>query len=85
MAYDLEHDLRSLLSRESGRDAFAVSLEEDVLEALAFDSLDKLELISTVEQHFDILIPDERISEIRTISDLLSVVAEPRSSPSQAA
>lgn len=48
--------------------------EETVISELAIDSLGMLEIIGSMERELKIQIPDESLSGIRTIRDLLDVV-----------
>lgn len=48
--------------------------ESTVISALAIDSLGMLEIIGSLERHLNIQIPDENLSGITKICDLLDVV-----------
>ena len=48
------------------------SLEND----LGFDSLDRVEIIMGVEEHFDISVPDSRADVTNTVADIVSGVME---------
>ena len=41
---------------------------------LNFDSLDKVEIVMELEEHFDISVPDEVADEIRTVGDIVNGV-----------
>lgn len=49
-------------------------LEGTVISELAIDSLGMLEIIGSLERQLRIQIPDESLTGLRTISDLLDVV-----------
>jgi acyl carrier protein len=49
-------------------------VEEMVISELAIDSLGMLEIIGSLERNLRIQIPDESLSGVRTIKDLLDVV-----------
>jgi acyl carrier protein len=49
-------------------------LESTVISELAIDSLGMLEIIGSLERQMRIQIPDESLTGLRTISDLLDVV-----------
>jgi acyl carrier protein len=55
--------------------------ESSVISELAIDSLGMLEIIGSLERSLRIQIPDESLTDLHTISDLLDVV-EKRSSAS---
>jgi acyl carrier protein len=49
-------------------------LESTVISELAIDSLGMLEIIGSLERQLRVQIPDESLTGLRTISDLLDVV-----------
>ena len=51
---------------------------EDVLVDLGIDSLGSVELVFDIESEFGIEIPDEKLVLLKTIGDVLDVVAAPR-------
>ena len=57
-----------------GMPGAALSLHTHITSELGADSLDRIELITTVEEYFEIQIPKENISEIETIEDLVESV-----------
>jgi acyl carrier protein len=46
----------------------------DIVEDLGADSLDIAELMTNLEEEFDIVITDESISEARTVGDIAAFV-----------
>jgi len=69
-----ESDLRELLSEMSGKDAWAVEADADLVRELGLDSLAGLRMLARIESHFDMRFPDERLSEIRTVRQILAVI-----------
>ena len=57
-------------------DEGAVTLEANLKEDLDADSLDAVELIMAVEEEFDIEIPDDKASEIKTVQDIVDYIKE---------
>ena len=55
-------------------DEDAVTLEANLKEALDADSLDAVELIMAVEEEFDIEIPDDKATEIKTVQDIVDYI-----------
>ena len=58
----------------SSRRTFTTSMESMVISELAIDSLGILEIIGSLERRLRIQIPDESLSGIQTIRDLLDEV-----------
>lgn len=57
-------------------DEEAVVLEASLKEDLEADSLDAVELIMAVEEEFDIEIPDEKATEMKTVKDIVTFIEE---------
>ena len=64
----MEKKLAELLKRESGKEDISPATRFD---DLVDDSLEFLQLMLTVQQHLGIEVPDEAISRINTVADLL--------------
>ena len=55
-------------------DATALDPAADVFEALGIDSVQVLELLSELELEFDIEIPDYELRDVKTFTELATVV-----------
>ena len=53
-----------------------LGVEEDanIQDDLGADSLDIVDLIQTIEDEYDLSIPDEAIEEIKTVNDIVNYV-----------
>ncbi|OLR56344.1 acyl carrier protein [Hornefia porci] len=49
--------------------------EARIAEDLSIDSLDAVELVMALEEEFDIKIPDEELSNMKTVQDIADCVA----------
>ena len=76
---ELDVALRGLLAELSRADTTSINTDEDLREALDLDSLAALRMLASVEKHFDVRFPDERLSDLRTIGVLLDAIADARS------
>jgi acyl carrier protein len=66
--------LRDMASTRFGKDLSGVTAETDFFEALGIDSFQAMELLTEVEETFDIEIPDYELQGIRTFSALAGVI-----------
>ena len=51
-----------------------VTTEANIQDDLGADSLDVVDLITTIEDEFDISIPDEAVEEIKTVGDIVNYI-----------
>lgn len=55
-------------------DADKVTAEANITEDLGADSLDVVDLVMSIEEEFDIEIPDEAVEKIKTVGDIVSYI-----------
>lgn len=51
-----------------------VTMEADLIEDLGADSLDLVDLVMSIEDEFDVEVPDEAIENIKTIGDAVKFI-----------
>jgi acyl carrier protein len=66
----LESRIRSLVADQLGVDISEVIPGANILDDLGADSLDVVELVMSLEDAFDIEVPDEVVEGMRTIGDI---------------
>jgi acyl carrier protein len=71
---DIEQALRKILSG-SVDSSVDLASETDFVSDLGLESIQVLEFIMEVEEHFDIAIDLESLSDVRTVGELTKVVA----------
>ena len=52
----------------------AVTMEASVTEDLGADSLDVVDLVMSIEESFDVEIPDEEVENIKTVGDIVKYI-----------
>lgn len=60
------------------KDATVLSAEGDVFESLGIDSVQVLSLLSELETHFDVEVPDYELREVRTFKQLAEAIERRR-------
>ncbi len=70
MANDLSGRIQSIVTEQLGVESSEVTKDASILDDLGADSLDVVELVMTLEEAFDIEIPDDAVEEMRTIGDI---------------
>lgn len=53
-----------------------VTLEASIIDDLGADSLDVVDLIMSLEEEFEIEIPDEDVEHMKTVGDIVKYVEE---------
>jgi len=66
--------LRTLAVARFGERAASLAPDDDLFEALAIDSLQALDLLTDLEQAFDIEIPDYELQGVTTLGGFAQVV-----------
>lgn len=77
---DIEIRVREVLHQALGTEAAAASLEA-TMDDLGADSLDRLEISLELEIAFDIALSDEEGENVRTVGDMVTLVAGKLSVP----
>ena len=75
MEATMQDRLRQLVSSQLGVEFDEVVEDARILDDLGADSLDVVELVMTLEEAFDIVVPDEDIEGMQTIGDVQSYLA----------
>ncbi len=75
MSTDLAERLRSIVANQLGVEQTEVVPEARILDDLGADSLDVVELVMALEESFDIVVPDEDVEGLETVSDVEAYVS----------
>ena len=70
MGDSLETKVRNILAEQLGVDLGEVTPDARILDDLGADSLDVVEMVMSIEEAFDIEVPDEDVEDLRTVSDV---------------
>lgn len=52
----------------------AVTMEASITDDLGADSLDVVDLVMSIEESFDVEIPDEEVENIKTVGDIVKYI-----------
>ena len=66
--------LKDIIADQLSVDADEVTMDSNIQDDLGADSLDVVDLITTIEDEFDISIPDEAVEEIKTVGDIVNYI-----------
>lgn len=73
MAFD---KIKEIIVEQLGVEESAVEMDTNLMKDLEADSLDAVEIIMAIEDHFEIEIPDEDAEKFQTVGDLVKYVEE---------
>ncbi len=66
--------LKDIIAEQLSVEADEVNLDSNIQDDLGADSLDVVDLITTIEDEFDHSIPDEAVEEIKTVGDIVNYI-----------
>lgn len=66
--------LKDLIVDQLSVDADTITMESSITDDLGADSLDVVDLITNIEDEFDISIPDEAVENIKTVGDIANYI-----------
>ncbi|MFM7642379.1 MAG: acyl carrier protein [Cyanobium sp.] len=73
---EIFEQVRGIVAEQLSVDAAEVKPESHFQNDLGADSLDTVELVMALEEHFDIEIPDEAAEGITTVGDAVTYIQE---------
>ena len=68
--------VREILMEQLDVEESVVTMEAAILDDLGADSLDIVDLVMSLEDEFDMEIPDEEIESIKTVGDIVHFIEE---------
>ncbi len=66
--------IKAILADQLDADEDAITMETDIAADLGADSLDVVELIMSIEDEFEVEVPDEKIEGIKTVGDIVNYI-----------
>ena len=68
--------VRDILVDQLDVEEGAVTMEASIIDDLGADSLDVVDLVMTLEDEFDMEIPDEDVENVRTVGDIVKYLED---------
>ena len=66
--------IKEILAEQLDADSDEMTMDTNIARDLGADSLDVVELLMSIEDEFEVEIPDEEIENIKTIGDLTEYI-----------
>jgi acyl carrier protein len=74
MANDIEAKVKSIIADQLGVSEDEIKPTSSFIEDLGADSLDIVELVMSMEEEFEVEIPDEEAENIKTVADAVNYI-----------
>lgn len=72
----VENRLLELIAERFQRDRNSLSPEDDIFASLEINSLQTVELITELEEHFGVELPDYELQRVKTFAQLAEVIQQ---------
>ena len=68
--------IKAILSEQLDVEEQKITMDSVITDDLGADSLDLVDLLMSLEDEFDVDVPDEDVEKIRTVGDLVRYIEE---------
>ncbi|MGN1320760.1 MAG: acyl carrier protein [Acutalibacteraceae bacterium] len=68
--------MKQILAEQLDADIESITLETDIQDDLGADSLDVVEMLMSIEDEFEIEIPDDQIENLKTVGNVVDYITE---------
>ena len=68
--------MKQILAEQLDADIDSITLETDIQDDLGADSLDVVEMLMSIEDEFEIEIPDEKIESLKTVGQVVEYIQD---------
>ena len=65
-----------LISKQLNRPAEEIALDKEIVKDLGADSLDVVEMLMSLEEEFEISVPEEDAVNIKTVGDIVKLIEQ---------
>ena len=65
-----------LISKQLNRPVEEITLDKEIVKDLGADSLDVVEMLMSLEEEFNITVPEEDAVNIKTVGDIIKLIEE---------
>lgn len=68
--------VRTILAEQLELDENDITMETNILDDLEADSLDFVEMVTTIEDEFNLVITDEKVGDFKTVRQVVEFLKE---------
>ena len=73
---DIEMEVKQIIADQLNKHIDDIKLTADIVKDLGADSLDLVEIVMALEDHFKITVPDEETGDLRTTESIVNKIKE---------
>jgi len=66
--------VKKMLAEQLNIDESTITMDSEIIADLKADSLDVFQMLMSLEEEFDISVPDEKAQELKKISDIVKYI-----------
>lgn len=77
---DIKTQVLKIVATQIGKEVSEISSKSSITDDLQMDSLDTVEIIMSIEEQFNISVPDEQAEKLKTIDDLVHYIEKNKKS-----
>ncbi len=71
---ELVDKIKELIANQLNKSIDEITEEKEVVKDLGADSLDVVEMLMSLEEEFDITVPEEDAVNIKTVGDIINLI-----------
>ena len=68
--------VRKVLAEQLEVDPAMITMQTDIIDDLGADSLDLVELVMSLEEHYDIVLTDDKTANVRTVGQVVNMLEQ---------
>lgn len=68
--------MKKILAEQLDADIDSITMETDIQDDLGADSLDVVEMLMSIEDEFELEIPDDQIENLKTVGSVVEYIQE---------
>ena len=68
--------VRKVLAEQLEVEPAMITMETDIIDDLGADSLDLVELVMSLEEHYDIVLTDDKTANVRTVGQVVNMLEQ---------
>lgn len=68
--------VKNILCDQLDVEGDTIALESSIIDDLGADSLDVVDLVMSIEEEFDIEVPDEEVESLRTVANIVKYIED---------